>query len=85
MGTEQPAQIFLTTTEIGGYVSIANTLKYGTKNRTNPTIQPTIFHFKQSTKQGNSDWNHSPIGSLNSGIDVPRSGRNIDNRTGMNP
>ena len=37
------------------------------------------------TGPGHSDQNHLPIGSLNSGIDVPRSGRNIDNPTGMNP
>ena len=32
-----------------------------------------------------SGWNHFPIRSLNSGIDVPRSVRNIYNRTGVNP
>ena len=37
------------------------------------------------TGPGHNDRNHFPIGSLNSGIDVPRSGRNIDNRTSMKP
>ena len=34
---------------------------------------------------GHNDQNHFPIGSFNSGIDDPRSVRNIDNRTVMNP
>ena len=49
-----------------------------------PTIQPTIVHLNQLAGPGHSDWNHFFIGSLNSGIDVPISNRNIDKRTGMN-
>ena len=85
MDTEQLAQIFLPTTEIGGFVSIANTLRTETENWTEPIIQPTIFHLKQENGPGHSDRNHLPIWSLNSGIDVPIPGRNIDNRTGVNP
>ena len=84
-GTEQPVQILLPTTEIGGYVSITNTLRTGTAIHTHPNIQPTIFHTKKMTRTGKSDRKYFPIGNLNSGIDVPRSGRNIDNRTGINP
>ena len=84
-GTEQPAKILLPTTEIGGSVIIANTLSTDTENFTEPTIQPTIFHLKQATGLGHSDWNHFPIGILNSGIGVPISRHNIDNRTGLNP
>ena len=75
----------LPTTEIGGSVSITNTLRAYTENWTDPTIQPTIIHFKQVTGPGHSDPNHFPIKSLNIGTDVPRSGRNIDNHTRMNP
>ena len=49
-----------------------------------PTIQPTIVHLNQATGPGHSDQNHFPIRILNSGIDIPRSGRNIDNLFGMN-
>ena len=85
IGTEQPAQMLLQTTEIVGSVSIANPLRYDTVIQTDPNIQPTIVHFKQATIPGGSDWNHLPIGSFNIGIYVPISGRNIDNRTKMNP
>ena len=37
------------------------------------------------TELEHSELNHFPIMSLDSGIDVPRSGRNIDNHTVMNP
>ena len=83
--TEQLVQILLPTTEIGGFVSIANKLRAETENWMNPTIKRTIIHFKQATIPVHSDQNHFPICSLNSGFDVPRHGRNIDNRTGMNP
>ena len=85
VGTEQLEEILLPTTEIGGSVSIANTLRTDTDNRTDPTIQPTIVHIDQATKRVQSDQNHFPIGILNSGIGVPIYGRNIDNHTGMNP
>ena len=48
------------------------------------TIKPTIAHLKRATVPVHSGCNHFPIGSFNSGIDVSRSGRNIDNLTGMN-
>ena len=83
-GTEKPVQIFLDT-EIGESVSIANTIRSYTVNRMDPSIQPTIFHLKKVTGPGHSYRNHFLFGSLNRGIDVPRSGRNIDNCTGMNP
>ena len=54
-------------------------------NRTDPTSQPTIVHLKQATGPGHNERNHFPIRIFNSGIDVPRSGRNIDNHTGMKP
>ena len=84
-GTEQLDKILFPITKIVGSVSIADTLRTGTANCTDPTIQPTIFHPKQATRLGRSDRNHFPIGSLNSVIDVPRSGQNIDNHTRMNP
>ena len=37
-GTEQPDQILLPTTEIGGSVSIVNTLRTDTENWKDPTI-----------------------------------------------
>ena len=83
-GTEQPAQILLLTTEMGGSISITNLLGDDTNNRMDSTIQPTISHFKQEAVPGHSDWYHFLIGSLNNGIDVPRSRLNIDNRTEMN-
>ena len=83
-GREQLAQILLPTTEIGGSVSIANTIRTDTENWNEPTIQPTIVHLKQVTVAGHSDRNHFPISILNGFIDIPRSGQNIDNRTGMN-
>ena len=84
-GTEQPAQILLLTTEMGGSISITNLLGDDTNNRMDSTIQPTISHFKQEAVPGHSDWYHFLIGSLNNGIDVPRPGQIIDNQTGMNP
>ena len=83
--TEQSAKILFPATEIGGYVSITNTLRSDTVNIIDPTIKPIIVHFKQKTGLGHSDWNHPPIGRFISSIDVPRYWRNIDNRTGMNP
>ena len=56
-GTEQLAHILLLTTEIGGSVGMANILRTDTENRTDPTIQPTIFHLKQETGPGHSDSN----------------------------
>ena len=37
-GMDQPAQILFPTTEIGGSVSITNTLRYDTANQADPTI-----------------------------------------------
>ena len=84
-GTEQLAKILFLTTEIGGYLIIENKLSTYTDNWMDPTIQATMFHLNQATGPGHSDQNHLPISSLNSGIGVTRSGRNIDNCTGMNP
>ena len=84
-GTEQPYKILFPTTEIGGSESNANPLRAGTENRTDPTIKKTIVHFKQTTVPGKIDQNQFPISNLNSGIDVPIHGYNIDNRTGINP
>ena len=64
---------------------LGRSLRTDTVNRTDPTSQPTIFHLKQEAGTGHNDQNHSPIGSLNSCIDVPRSGWNIDNRTVIKP
>ena len=87
-GIEQPAQVSLST-EIGGSVKfsvgITNPFRTNTTNRTDPNIQPTTVHCKQATVLGHSDQYHTPLWSLDSGTDVPRSGRNIDNRTSMNP
>ena len=66
-------------------MGIANPFTTDTENRKDPTIQPTIVHFNQATVPGHSDWNHFLLSSLYSGTDVLRSGRNIDNCTGMNP
>ena len=85
MGTEQPYKILLPTTKIGRSITIANTLRTDTENRTDPTIQPKILHPKQATEMVHSECNHFPIRNLNSGIDVTIYGRNIDNPTGMNP
>ena len=54
-------------------------------NHTEPTIQSTVVHPNQENRPGNSDQNHFATGILNSVIDVPIYGHNIDNRTGMNP
>ena len=83
-GAEKPAQILLPTTEIGGSVNIANLLVSETVNNMDPNIQPTVVQLKKETVPVHSDLNHFPIRSFNSGIDVTRSGRNIDNRNGMN-
>ena len=83
MNMKLPAVV--TTPYIYQYVSIANTLRTDTSNLTDPTVQPTIAHLNQSIVPGHSDRNHFTIRSLNSIIDVPRYGRNIDNRTGVNP
>ena len=84
-GKEQQAQILFPTTEIGGSINIAIKLRADTANNMEPTIQPTIIHLKQANGTRHGERNHLPIGILNSGIDVPRSGRNIDNHIGMNP
>ena len=47
-GTENLAQIFFPNPEIGGSISIVNPLRADTENQKDPTIQPTIVHFKQS-------------------------------------
>ena len=60
-------------------------IRTDTANRMDPTSRPTIAHLNQATVPGHNDPNHFPIGILNSGIDFPRSGNNIDNRTGMKP
>ena len=87
-GTEQPAQVLLPT-EIGGSVQfsvgIVNQFRTHKSNRTGPTIQQTIVQSKKATGPGQSDWEYFPLTSLDSGTDVPRSGNNIHNRTGMNP
>ena len=64
---------------------LGKSLKNYISNRTDPTSQPTILNLNKSTGPRHKDRNHFSIRSLNSGIDVPRSGRNIDNRTGMKP
>ena len=84
-GKEQPAQILLMNKKIGGSISIARTLRTDTANWTDPNIQLIIVHTKQATGLGHSDWNHFPIGILNSVVGVPISRHNIDNRTGLNP
>ena len=70
-GTEQPDRILLPTNEIRGSVSISHPFRTYTDNRPDPTIQPTIVHFKQVNGLGNSDQKHFPIGILNSSIDIP--------------
>ena len=64
---------------------LGKSLRTDIENWTDTTTQPTIFHLKKSNGLGHIEPNPFPIGSLNSGIDVPISGRNIDNRTGMKP
>ena len=85
LGMEQPSKILFLTTDIWGSVSIANTIRTDTSNWTELTCQLSIFHLKQETGIGHSDWNHLPIRILNSSIAVPRYRWNIDNHTGMNP
>ena len=84
-GMEQPDQILLPTTEIGGSRSIDNTLRTHTANHKYPTSQPDFVQLKKKTGPGHNYWNHVFIVSLNSGIDFPIYGRNIDNNTGINP
>ena len=88
-GTEKPDQISLTTTEIGGSVKylmgVSNPFRTDKENLTDPTIEPSIIHFKKVTVPGHSDWKLTPFGSFDSGTDVPRSRVNIDKRTGKNP
>ena len=62
-----------------------NKLRDDTANQTYPTIQLATAQFNQVTATGHSDQKHFPIGILNSGIDVPKYGRNIDNHTDINP
>ena len=87
-GTEQPDQILLPA-EIGGSIKysigIVNPFSNGTSNQTDPTIQPIIVHLNQMNGPIHSDQRYFPLVSLDSGTDVSISGRNIDNRTGMNP
>ena len=89
MGMEQPDQILLLTTEIGGSVKysmdVENPFRTEKVNHVEPTIQPTIVYFNQVIVPRHSDWEHFPLSSLDSGTDVPSSGRNIDNRTRMTP
>ena len=76
-------------TEIGGYVKFAvgtvNPFRIHTDNWTESTIQPIIVHSNQETVLLQSDWGYFSLGSLDSGTDAPRSMRNIDNLTGMDP
>ena len=62
---------------------LGESLRTDTSNWTDPTSQTTIAHINQVTVPGHNNWNNFPIGSLNGGIDVPRSGRNVDNRNGI--
>ena len=64
---------------------LTNPFRADTANCMYPTIKSIISCFKQSNGPVHCDQNYDPLRSLNSGIDVPISGRNIDNRTGMNP
>ena len=84
VGIKQPAQILLLTTEIGGPVNITNTLSIDTENWTGHNIQPNMVYFQQATRLVHSDRKQLPIRRFNSCIDIYRSGRNIDNRTGIN-
>ena len=88
-GMDQPAQILFPTTEIGESVKysmgIANPFRTDTENQREPTIKPTIVQFKQETGPGHIYRNHFPLRILDSGTDITRYGRNIDNHTGMNP
>ena len=60
-------------------------LRNDTANRMEPTSQKTILYLNHATRLVQNDRNHLPIGSLNIGIDVLRSGRNIYNHTWMKP
>ena len=88
-GTEQTDQISFPATEIEGAVKypmgIANPFRTDAENRTEPAIKPTIVHSYQATVPVHSNQNHPPLESLDSGTDVPRSGRNIDKHNRMNP
>ena len=87
---EQRAQVSFPTEIVGSEnisVGIAHLFRTHRANRNDRTIQPTIIHSNQSSGQGHSDGDYSPLGSLDSGTDAQRggSGRNIDNCTGVNP
>ena len=86
---EQLDQILFPTTKIGGSVKhligIANLFRTNTKKWMDPTIQTKNFHLNQETVMGHSDQKHPPLSSLDSGTDVTRSTRNIDNLTDMIP
>ena len=87
-GMEQRGRILLLT-EIGGTVKfpsgIVELFETHTANKRDPTIQLTIVHFNQLSTPGHIAWYNSPLGSLDSITGDPRSRRNIDNRTEMNP
>ena len=63
-GTEQPDEILLSPTEIGGSVKysmgITKPFRTDTANWADPAIQPTIAQFKNSTVPGHSDHKNSP-------------------------
>ena len=88
MSTAQLSQVSLQT-EIAGsvkfLVGIVNPFRTQTANRTDPTIRTTVVHSNQATRPGHSYKDYVLLGSLDSGTDVPRSSRNIDKRTWMNP
>ena len=87
-GMEQPYQ-FLLTTKIGGsvklFVGIVNPFRTRIANRIDPNIQTTIVHSNQVIGPGHSYREYLPLEVVYSGTDIPRSGKNIDNRTRMNP
>ena len=64
---------------------LGKSLRTDTDNWAEPNNQLTIVHFKQATGPRHNGRNYIPIGILNSGIDVTRYVRNIDNHTGMKP
>ena len=85
-GMEKPVQVSLPT-EIGGSVKFllgnVNPFRTHTENRADLTIQPTIVHSNQANVLGHNYQYHFPLGILYSGTNIPISGHNIDNRTGM--
>ena len=60
-------------------------LRTDTENHTDPTSQPIIVHLNQETVPGHNNQNQFPIGCFKSGINVPRSGQNIDKITEIKP